>query len=86
MVNKSIIIKSNKGLDATPIARIVQEAGNFNSAIYLKVDGKKINAKSIMGMMTLTLVDGVTLEVVAEGDDEQVAVESLSEYIANLCV
>lgn len=86
MVNKSIVIKSSKGLDATPIARIVQEAGNFASNIYLKVEGKKINAKSIMGMMTLTLVDGIEIEIQAEGSDQEAAVDALAEFIMNLCV
>lgn len=85
MVNKSIVIKSSKGLDATPIARIVQEAGNYNSNIYLIIEGKKINAKSIMGMMTLTLVDGIEIEIMAEGSDEAEAVAGLAEYICNIC-
>lgn len=86
MVKKAIIIKSKKGLDATPIARIVQEAGNFVSTIHLMIDGKKINAKSIMGMMTLTLIDGSEIEISAQGNDEEEAVEKLATYIMEICV
>ncbi len=85
MLNRSLTIKTNRVLDATPLARIVQEAGNFESSIYILVDGKKINAKSIMGMMTLALVDGVEINIIADGTDEEVAITSLLECIANLC-
>lgn len=85
MNKKSIVINSSQGLDATPIARIVQEAGNFSSTIYIVIDGKKINAKSIMGMMTLTLIDGIEMEITAEGSDEVEAVDGLVAYIASLC-
>lgn len=85
MTKHTVVVKGIDGLDATPIAMIVQEAGNFSSQIYIVMGSKKINAKSIMGMMSLTLSPGQELEVTAEGSDEVEAAKRLAEYIEGLC-
>ncbi len=85
MTRNAVIVKGVEGLDATPIAMIVQEAGNFSSQIHIEMGTKKINAKSIMGMMSLTLTPGQELVVAAEGADEAEAAKALAEYIEGLC-
>lgn len=86
MTKNTAMVRGTKGLDATPIAMVVQEAGNFTSQIYIEMGTKKINAKSIMGMMSLTLSPGQELVIVAEGSDEEAASKRLAEYIEELCL
>ena len=81
MIQKPITVRFEKTLDARPIAFLVQEASQFCSQIYLEVGTKKINAKSIMGMMSLKLQDGDEIMVVAEGQDEQKAAERIEEFL-----
>ena len=81
MIEKPITVRHEKGLDARPIAFLVQEASQYASQIYLLVGSKKINAKSIMGMMSLSLLDGDEVTVVAEGTDEQKAVEGIERFL-----
>ena len=81
MMEKVIEIKMTKDLDARPIAMLVQVASRHESSIYLMAEGKKVNAKSIMGMMSLVLDNGEKVTVVAEGKDEEAAVESIVNYL-----
>ncbi len=70
------------GLDARPVALLVQEASKYESNIYFEVDDKRINAKSIMGMMSLGLCAGEELTVTAEGADEQTAVDNIEKFLS----
>lgn len=81
MNKQTITIQDNQGIDATPIAHLVQIASSFDSNIYIEIDTKKINAKSIMGMMTLQLIKGQELTVIAEGTDQEQAVHKVIEFI-----
>jgi len=83
MIKKSIIVNLNKDLDARPIALLVQEASQYDSQIYIEVENKRINAKSIMGMMSLKLAGGDALTVVADGNDEEVAVNGIEHFLAD---
>ncbi len=67
-----------------PIAMLVQVASQFNSEIHIESGTKFVNAKSIMGMMTLSIVNGEELTVVADGSDESEAIESLENYLTNV--
>lgn len=80
MIETSVVVRHNKGLDGRPIALLVQEASQYASKIYIVVNGKKINAKSIMGMMSLSLAEGEKLTVVTEGDDEKKAAEGIKTF------
>ena len=82
MIQKSMQIQLANGLDARPVAVLVQKASMFDSKIYIEAEGKKVNAKSIMGMMSLGLNAGEEVTVIAEGTDEGAAVDSLEEYIS----
>ena len=70
MMKKSIKISCPGGLEPRPIAELVQVASKYESKIYLETDTKRVNAKSIMGMMSLNLVNGDLLTVSADGNDE----------------
>ena len=79
MVEKRIEVKLKTGLQARPAALFVQEANRFSSDIFLEKDGKKVNAKSIMGLMSLAVGTGVSVNLIADGSDEDEAVKALEE-------
>lgn len=82
MIQKSMQIQLANGLEARPVAVLVQKASMFDSKIYIEAEGKKVNAKSIMGMMSLGLNMGEEVTVIAEGEDEAEAVANLESYIS----
>ena len=83
MTKRSIKVRLEDGLDARPVALLVQEASKYESNIYIEVDDKRINAKSIMGMMTLGLAEGAHVKVTADGSDEESAIEGIEKYLSN---
>ena len=82
MTQKAIEIKLQNGLEARPVAVLVQVASKYDSTIYIEVEGKKINAKSIMGMMSLGLNSGEQVVVTADGNDETAAVEDIERFLS----
>ena len=82
MIKKPVMIQIRNGLEARPVALLVQVASQYESTIYVEVDDKKVNAKSIMGMMSLGLDNGETLTVVADGSDESVAVAHIERFLS----
>ena len=82
MTEKSIEIKMAEDFDARPIAMLVQIASRHESSIHLVAEGKKVNAKSIMGMMTLGLDTGEEVIVSAEGDDEENAMNDIEKFLS----
>ena len=81
MITKSIEIKLPRGLEARPVAELVQLASKYDSTVHIEAQSKKVNAKSIMGMMTLTLESGENVTVIAEGSDEEAAVADLETFL-----
>ena len=81
-MKKEMMIQLAGGLEARPIAVLVQVASQYESSIYLEADEKRVNAKSIMGMMTLALRVGEKLVVEANGPDEAAAIEGIEKYIS----
>ena len=82
MIQKSMKVRLDNGLEARPVAVFVQVASQYESSVYVEVDGKKVNAKSIMGMMSLGLDNGETLTVVADGSDESAAVAHIERFLS----
>ena len=83
MVVKKIQIKIPTGLEARPIALLVQVASKYASSIYLESEDKKVNAKSIMGMMSMGISSGEKVIVSADGPDEVEAVENIEKYLSS---
>jgi catabolite repression HPr-like protein len=81
MVEKNIEVKLKSGLQARPAAMFVQEANRFTSDIFLEKDGKKVNAKSIMGLMSLAVGSGSKVTLFATGNDEADALEALEKFV-----
>lgn len=82
MIQKSMTVRLDNGLEARPVAVFVQVASQYESTVYVEVDGKKVNAKSIMGMMSLGLDNGEKLTVIADGTDESAAVAHIERFLS----
>lgn len=83
MVKKTITIELPSGLEARPVAMLVQLASQYESNIYVEDDTRHVNAKSIMGMMTLGLATGERVTVIADGSDEIQAVSDIENYLTS---
>ena len=83
MKKKIITVEPPDGLEARPAAMLVQVASQYDSRIYLESGSKRVNAKSIMGMMTLGLIAGQSITVEADGADEDQAVSEIEKYLIN---
>ncbi|SEV84332.1 HPr family phosphocarrier protein [[Clostridium] fimetarium] len=81
MIKTNINIGIQTGLDARPTAMLVQLASQYESAIHVISKESKYNAKSIMGMMTLGLKAGEEITVIADGTDEEAAIENIEKYL-----
>ncbi len=82
MLQKDITIQLSGGLEARPVAVLVQVASQYDSKVYLQIDNKKVNAKSIMGMMSLGLNTGEDVTVLVDGEDEKEALDSIEKYLS----
>ena len=83
MTKRTVTIELASGLEARPIAMLVQLASSYESKIYVQSDNKKVNAKSIMGMMTLDLPVGEQVIITADGEDEEKAINDIEKYLSN---
>ena len=81
MVKKMVTVRREHGLEARPIAVLVQKASKFSSRVYIEVGIKSINAKSIMGMMSLRVGNGDQVAIVTEGTDEEAAAKEIELYL-----
>jgi phosphocarrier protein len=83
MLEKTTVIKNRAGIHARPAALIVQTAGKFKSKISLQKGDDSINAKSIMGIITLGAGFGTEIRIIADGEDEAQAVEAIEKLFLN---
>ncbi len=83
MKKKSITIQLENGLEARPIAMLVQVASRYESSIYIETGEKKVNAKSIMGMMSMILKTGDPITASADGKEEDDAIKAIDEYLSS---
>lgn len=82
MITKQFTVNIPEFDEARPVAEIVQTASQFKSELFLISGTKKINAKSIMGMMSLGLCNNEDIEIEASGEDEEVAAEAIIRYMS----
>ncbi len=83
MIRKPVVIQISNGLEVRPIAMLVQVASQFECEIHIENGSKRVNAKSIMGMMTLGLDVGEEVIVITNGNDEEAAMEKIENYLSN---
>lgn len=81
MVEKTVEVTLETGLQARAAAQFVQEANRFTSDLFLEKDGKRVNAKSIMGLMSLAITKGESITLIADGPDEDIALSALITFI-----
>ena len=84
MVSKEVVVNNGTGLHARPATLLVKKASYFKSDVSIEFNGKKANVKSLIGVLSLGVTKGATITVLANGDDEALAVEEISNLIANL--
>jgi phosphocarrier protein len=83
MISRNFIISNKLGLHARPSAQLTQAASRFASDIHISRSGRRVNAKSIMGVMMLAAGQGSTVTVEAEGDDAEAALQAIGQLIAD---
>lgn len=83
MITETVTIVNRLGLHARAATRLVNRASEFDSSIWLDRDQRSVNAKSIMGVLTLAAATGTELTVKAEGPDEDAALAAVTELIRN---
>lgn len=83
MVEKTVTIKNRAGIHARPAALLVQTANRFDASIELEKDGERINGKSIMGVLTLAATYNTPIKIIADGGDEQQALETICRLFEN---
>ena len=81
MLQKELTVKNKTGLHARPASEFVKKASTFHSDVHIEFDDKKINAKSIVGLLSAGIGYGSKLTLTIEGEDEQEAMESLAALI-----
>ena len=81
MVRKDVTITNNIGLHARPATFFIQKANSFKSSIWVEKDDRKVNAKSLLGVLSLGIAKGMTVTLIAEGQDESLAINGLVELV-----
>lgn len=81
MIEKTVVVSMMGEAEERPVAVLVQIASQYDIKVHLVTGDKRINAKSIMGMMSMNFENGSELTIVADGADEEAAVNALSEYL-----
>ena len=81
MVVKEITITNKSGLQSKSAAVFIQKASNYKSSIWIEKDERKANAKSLLGLLSLSIGNGARIAVIVSGEDENKASEELEEYL-----
>ena len=81
LLEEKVLIKNKTGLHARPAAQFVQKASSFESDINIIFEGKEVNAKSIMGVMSLGVAKGKEITIKADGEDSEKAVKELVDFV-----
>ena len=77
MISRDVTIKNSVGLHARPATFFIQKANSFKSSIWVEKEDCRVNAKSLLGVLSLGIVEGTTIPLIADGSDEAAAIEGL---------
>ncbi len=83
MYVKDVVINNQVGLHARPATFFIQKANEFKSSIWVEKDERRVNAKSLLGVLSLGIVKGTTVSLIGDGADEKEAVEALVELVSS---
>ena len=81
MVTKEVVINNQVGLHARPATFFIQKANEFKSSIWVEKEDRRVNAKSLLGVLSLGIVKGTAITLIADGPDEEEAISTLAELI-----
>ena len=81
MITRDVTIQNNVGLHERPANFFIQKANSYKSTIWVEKDDRRVNAKSLLGVLSLGIIKGMTVTLIADGADENEALEGLSELI-----
>lgn len=84
MYTREITVKNEVGLHTRPATYFIQKANEFKSGIWVEKEERRVNAKSLLGVLSLGIMKDTTVTLVADGSDEKEAVDALAELIENL--
>ena len=83
MYMKEAVVNNQVGLHARPATFFIQKANEFKSSIWVEKDERRVNAKSLLGVLSLGIVKGTPIKLIADGPDEKEAVEALFKMISS---
>ena len=81
MITRDVTIKNSVGLHARPATFFIQKANSFKSSLSVEREDRRVNAKSLLGILSLGIVGGTTIRIIADGSDEQLAVDGLVKLV-----
>ena len=81
MFYKDVTVENQVGLHARPATFLIQKANEFKSSIWVEKEERRVNAKSLLGVLSLGIVGGTTIKIIADGQDEEAAVEALVKLV-----
>jgi len=81
MISRDVTIKNNVGLHARPATFFIQKANSFRSSIWVEREDRRVNAKSLLGVLSLGIVKGTTITLIADGSDEKEALDGLAALV-----
>lgn len=81
MCVKDVLVQNQVGLHARPATFFIQKANEYKSSIWVEKEERRVNAKSLLGVLSLGIVGGTTIKIIADGSDEEEAVEGLVKLV-----
>ena len=81
MYDKDVLVQNQVGLHARPATFFIQKANEFKSSIWVEKDARRVNAKSLLGVLSLGIVGGTKIRIIADGTDDKAAVDSLVDLV-----
>ena len=81
MVSKEVVINNQVGLHARPATFFIQKANEFKSSIWIEKEDRRVNAKSLLGVLSLSIVKGTPMTIIADGVDESAAIATLAQLV-----
>lgn len=81
MISRNIVITNTSGLHARPATFFIQKANSYKASIWIEKEDRKVNAKSLLGVLSLGIAKGMTINLIADGQDEDLAISGLTELI-----
>ncbi|MBQ2734824.1 MAG: HPr family phosphocarrier protein [Clostridia bacterium] len=81
MISRDVVITNTSGLHARPATFFIQKANSYQARVWVEKDDRRVNAKSLLGVLSLGIAKGMTVTLVADGEDESLAIEGLVALI-----